>query len=123
MTSGGTPQVARCSSSPLISLEKLAQFFGRRLLLAGRLERLAMLSGIVAQAQELLASRRRSLLLRRPERRSRHAWSGHARHATELRLRRPQWQNGERDHECCPADGHLDSPSSAVRLRPTLRPL
>jgi hypothetical protein len=52
-------------------LEQFAQFLGRHLLLAGVMERLAMLGGLVTVGQELLAGGRR--LLWRAKTGSRHA--------------------------------------------------
>src|SRR5262249_60978471 len=71
------------------NFEKFAQFVRRRLLLAGRLQRLTMLAGLIPVVQELLA---------RGGRRLRRA-------ASELRRRRPKRQNGERERQWkSPAD-------------------
>ena len=107
-------------------LEQLAQLLGAHLLLAGRLQRLAVLLGLVPQGQKLATRGRR--LRRRAERRARHACthprrSRHPRHAAGLRRRRRERRHSERENEWnSPAHFHGMSPSLPIRTR-VLRPL
>src|SRR5262249_49193519 len=94
-------------------LEQLAQFLRGNLLLAGQMDCLAVLGGLVADGQKLLAG------YGRLRRRAESSWghprrSGHARHPSKLRRGRRKRRNGEHEHpQKSPAERHVTNPPAA----------